>query len=53
MGVREIVVGDDSELRRRETGEMPPLNPDGTAPKGYELFVTYRNFSHMRSLVPF
>ena len=52
-GVREMIVGDDSELKRREKGEMPPLNPDGTAPKGYELFETFRDFDHMRSKIPF
>jgi len=52
-GVREMVVGDDSELRRREKGEMPPINPDGTVPKGFELYETFRDFEHLRSKIPF
>jgi hypothetical protein len=32
---------------------MPPINPDGTVPKGFELYETFRDFDHLRSKIPF
>lgn len=52
-GVKELVVGDESELERRRNGEMPPLNPDGSAPKGYELYETFADARALRAKIPF
>lgn len=52
MGTKEMIIGDESELERRRNGEMPPLNPDGTAPKGYELYETFKDAADLRARIP-
>lgn len=47
-----MIIGDESALERRRNGEMPPLNPDGTAPKGYELYETFKDVADLRAKVP-
>jgi len=53
LGEKEMVIGDESELERLRTGGMPPINPDGSVPKGYELYETFADWDALRAKITF